>query len=1150
MKPQSRWLALLFPITLVLFLGMTCFVPDVHAAGEKTVTATFISFDGTEQVTGTTNNGGTMQVQVPSLSDYPGGWEAREWVDLPGATNGGFSPQQVQSIWIADDMTFYGVYERQVTLAFETDGGEAQGNISCSQFVNSSDAPRTVGGQTFLLPSGGDKEGAIFDGWVLKGAGGVKYQPGWSFIDLQGAGDATMVAQWTPIQFAVTYNYGTNGGAKPITGEETTSVPINSGDIVNQNPLDPPAEKAGTGWQFLGWSTNQNAHEPDSPFPLTKNEDLYAIYQKELIVKFIDYDGGSKITTPYPTPVFLFNNEPEATVATSDFPAQHIYQEYFTWNPKGWSKSTEVDAEPIQAESDAISADTTYYGLYQLTGTVSYDTKCSEPLDPESVTHYATSANINARDYRTMYLPDPSALNPDFTFLYWKSSISGRIFYPGDPCQPGEPVTMIAFWQVKPQYTVTYHYDINGGSEKGTGNPTSVDTVVAGTTVDPADLITHQAEKEGAGWQFLGWSTNQNAHEAGDPFQVTKNEDLYAIYKRSVTVRLIDYEGEQKQTRDDFFSDEETTLYNNDPLSLTFPEPGIYTGTYGGWIPVGWSSSRSKEATPEYLPGSYTISAGLVPSGVVELYGLYQKSIKVDFKPNGGKPEPPEEILVLFINSFNINDWKTQDITLPTATAITRNGFILSAWISGASGRPCNPGEVLAPLLDITYSAAWTPLESDDDSPQYLAMHKLDSGISSENRWTANDPLSFAVASSWEELTALGAGSPDRRLAVAFTFNFNVTRQETLVESIVNMMKGAEDYDVPIFIHLDGVNYWYYTGLWKWWNNDADFVNRGARDAHRYSPDNINNVERYDWGMDTALKISWRDWGRQQRNETPPPNLASKAFRDNIEDGLSNIIPVIANWYNGLPNDKKYLLAGVVMGQELSPWWGAYYYHFEDNNGSLIDGNNYWDESFLNLSDGNRFAAFQAQDIANNLTGGPTGAWDKIEPLGYAAAQTLWEQGIRDNNLQEPGTGKITPETTGFIIKDYLNFVIQKTQLYGEGIPTSKIVTHCLCTRYHLQMPAATDIDGVIPGWTTNNRLIDEGLAPWPSTLNALAGKRWSAIEVDAIKGKDGENPIYLTAEDINAIFNYGNCRHVNIKQWEQIRNSQEAKNAISEALN
>ena len=90
------------------------------------------------------------------------------------------------------------------------------------------------------------------------------------------------------------------------------------------------------------------------------------------------------------------------------------------------------------------------------------------------------------------------------------------------------------------------------------------------------------------------------------------------------------------------------------------------------------------------------------------------------------------------------------------------------------------------------------------------------------------------------------------RPAVAYTFSYGAYPIDKVVASVKQLLQLSAANDVPVILHLDGVNYLTeYPQLWNFWDEDAP----------GYAPENRANVERYGWGEDNAVKIGWRTPG-------------------------------------------------------------------------------------------------------------------------------------------------------------------------------------------------------------------------------------------------------------------------------------------------
>ncbi|MDR2736179.1 MAG: InlB B-repeat-containing protein [Gracilibacteraceae bacterium] len=204
--------------------------------------------------------------------------------------------------------------------------------------------------------------------------------------------------------------------------------------------------------------------------------------------------------------------------------------------------------------------------------------------------------------------------------------------------------------------TVTYNYEENGGA-----SATMIKAAAA--TGDPVDL-TPTAAKEN-GWIFVGWNTDPGAAEGLTSLIMgTENMTLYAIYAKTLTATLEDYDGTIPTTRT-----VSVTIYNKaTDGTVLIPVPNIYTG----WSSRGWGLAYAADTDVAVVSGPFTLSDD------VTLYGLYQRTppaINSDLIANGDFESP--DLPNPFVNFRNAGDntfaFETNPAYLNTAEGI-RNG--------------------------------------------------------------------------------------------------------------------------------------------------------------------------------------------------------------------------------------------------------------------------------------------------------------------------------------------------------------------------------------------------------------------------------------------------------------------------------------------
>jgi hypothetical protein len=81
-----------------------------------------------------------------------------------------------------------------------------------------------------------------------------------------------------------------------------------------------------------------------------------------------------------------------------------------------------------------------------------------------------------------------------------------------------------------------------------------------------------------------------------------------------------------------------------------------------------------------------------------------------------------------------------------------------------------------------------------------------------------------------------------------------------VVADLREFLRLAQLTDTPIVVQLDGEQWWANRpDLWNWWDESLP----------GFSPANRENVEWFGWSPDQALRIAWRNWGRQLRVRPP-----------------------------------------------------------------------------------------------------------------------------------------------------------------------------------------------------------------------------------------------------------------------------------------
>ncbi|RYY35116.1 MAG: hypothetical protein EOP46_11145 [Sphingobacteriaceae bacterium] len=320
---------------------------------------------------------------------------------------------------------------------------------------------------------------------------------------------------------------------------------------------------------------------------------------------------------------------------------------------------------------------------------------------------------------------------------------------------------------------------------------------------------------------------------------------------------------------------------------------------------------------------------------------------------------------------------------------------------------------------------------------------------------------------------------------------------ENCLAQLNNYLNLSVKYNLPVRIKLDGEQWWdYRSDLWNWWDPGAP----------GYNPANKDNVEWADWTADAAVKIGWRNWGSQIRVK-PMPNLMSTAYREACRTELIKLTDAIKTWQDALPEDKKFLFVGIVVGWESGIGVNNYYYP---------NGNDYLGQP-------------ESNDPKTGVTGGPPSRG--LQTIGYAAAKTA---GIASS-------GTLTEDMQVEVVRRHLEDLSKVVS--ERGITRDKIFTHCGGWFKGEKLFNAAINEYSCPGWSfydsAVNPTLDEGV------MNALKNSTapyWSATEWSFA----GDHTKDQWASALNLTLG-PKTKYVCIYNWTDIAANRNALDAISE---
>jgi len=287
--------------------------------------------------------------------------------------------------------------------------------------------------------------------------------------------------------------------------------------------------------------------------------------------------------------------------------------------------------------------------------------------------------------------------------------------------------------------------------------------------------------------------------------------------------------------------------------------------------------------------------------------------------------------------------------------------------------------------------------------------------------------------------------------------------------------------------------------LWNWWDP--------ARPG--FDPANRENVEWTGWSPDHAIRIAWRNWGRQIR-VLPPPNLAAPRYLAACRDEIRRLAPVVLAWRDRLPDDAKHLLVGIKLGHETSI--GVNAWHAPGGN-ELLD----------------RPAP---EDPAMRLDHSRLPSRG-MATIGHAA---LTYSGIR-------AAGEPTEADLAGAARRYLEWLCREAA--ATGIPRELLFAH---GAGWMEGEANYDVpmnDFACPGWSFYKHAADPRKDPGVAR-NLARGDApyWAAAEWLL---QDMRNPARW-CDALRATLSDPRCRYVCVFNWESIRSNDPVLEAIHEA--
>ena len=371
---------------------------------------------------------------------------------------------------------------------------------------------KTVGDE---MPEPPERSGYTFDGWYTRADG-----TGSEFTSITPVPvDIRVYAKWIggpppPTYYTVTFN--SNGGV-PTTPPTRN---VLEGTAIGASNM--PAAPTLSGFEFIGWNTEEDGSGDPFTAATTVNEDItvFAQYEEEILppVKYtVTFDFQDGVTTEATREV------EEGMTLGSDMPGAPGRAGYTFI---GWNTDPDGSGDDFTATTE-INDDITVYGQWE--------------EDDEPVTKYTVTFNGNGGTPATNYREVEEGktvgagnmpVNPTwtgYTFVEWNTSQNGS----GDrftaSTEVNEDITVYAQWN---EIVLPTKYTVRFNSNYGTPVTLATREVNSGATIGAGNMPGIPTR---TGYEFNGWNTAQNG--SGTAFTgstpVTSDITVYAQWKTS-----------------------------------------------------------------------------------------------------------------------------------------------------------------------------------------------------------------------------------------------------------------------------------------------------------------------------------------------------------------------------------------------------------------------------------------------------------------------------------------------------------------------------------------------------------------------------------------------------------------------------------------
>ncbi len=579
-----------------------------------------------------------------------------------GYTFGGWSPA-LPATMPANDISVTATWTiNRYTVTFDPNGATGEVPAPITADYNSEVTLPGVGSLVLT--------GYIFEGWSETSDGAVI-----SGTYRMPSGDKTLYASWVLDQCTLTFNAnGASSGTVPSSITKSYGLEVTLPSLVDLSKI---------GHTFGGWSLIADGTAIESPYTMTGNVTLYAVWNINKYTLSFNANGAEGTAPP------SSDNDYNSVVTLPTAGSLHKTGHSFS----GWSETAEGEAvtEPYTMPLGGK----TLYAVWT--------------VNQYTITFVSDGSTVPAitQDYGTAITSPAAPTKTGYTFDEWSPALPNTM--------PAENILITAQWNVN-QYTITF--DTAGGS------------AVASIPKDYGAAVTAPAAPTKEGYTFGGWSPALPNTMPANDFAVIAT---WTINQYTITFDTAGGSAVPAITQD----------YGT---AITSPAAPTRTGyTFGGWSPAlpATMPGANTTLTAQWTVNQYTITfdtaGGSAVPAITQDYGTTVTSptapTRTGYTFGGWSPALPATMpaanttataqwtINQYTISFSANgatgavpvaitgDYDST-VSLPEAGSLAKAGYAFGGWSHNPGG-----STLLTPYkvnTDETLYAVWNIITYDE----------------------------------------------------------------------------------------------------------------------------------------------------------------------------------------------------------------------------------------------------------------------------------------------------------------------------------------------------------------------------------------------------------------------------------------------------